>query len=204
MDIALLTSTAIIGSNNMNKDKVSKQLLKQYSNAIILSNNPLYNYSVREYILSYTNKINSPKFKKYNIDKLFDYSFNTLSIGEKQLVQIITILLSSKDIIILNDALSMITNKEIILKKINTYKNKTIINITSNKDDIVYFKKTMLIDNKVILYDDTIKLMDDETSFKLISQDLPFMASLSLKLKYYDLINKPILNMDRMVDKIWK
>ena len=158
---------------------------------------------MREYILNYTDKINSIKFKTYKIDKLFDFSFNTLSMGEKQLVQIVTMLLSNYETIIINDALSMITNNR-IFRRLKTYKNKTIIYITSNKEDIVYFKRTMLLDNKVLLHDDTIKLMEEEKSFKLIFQDLPFMASLSLKLKYYDLINKPILNMDRMVDKIWK
>ena len=203
MDIIELTTTAIIGSNNLNKDKVSKQLSKQFKNSIILNNNPKYNYTVREYILNYTDKINNIKFKTYKIDKLFDFSFNTLSMGEKQLVQIVTMLLSDYETIIINDALSMITNNR-IFRRLKTYKNKTIIYITSNKEDIVYFKRTMLLDNKVLLHDDTIKLMEEEKSFKLISQDLPFMASLSLKLKYYDLINKPILNMDRMVDKIWK
>lgn len=203
MDIIELTTTAIIGSNNLNKDKVSKQLSKQFKNSIILNNNPKYNYTVREYILNYTDKINNIKFKTYKIDKLFDFSFNTLSMGEKQLVQIVTMLLSNYETIIINDALSMITNNR-IFRRLKTYKNKTIIYITSNKEDIVYFKRTMLLDNKVLLHDDTIKLMEEEKSFKLISQDLPFMASLSLKLKYYDLINKPILNMDRMVDKIWK
>lgn len=203
MDIIELTTTAIIGSNSLNKDKVSKQLEKQFKNSIILNNNPKYNYTVREYILNYTDKINSIKFKTYKIDKLFDFSFNTLSMGEKQLVQIVTMLLSNYETIIINDALSMITNNR-IFRRLKTYKNKTIIYITSNKEDIVYFKRTMLLDNKVLLHDDTIKLMEEEKSFKLISQDLPFMASLSLKLKYYDLINKPILNMDRMVDKIWK
>ena len=203
MDIIELTTTAIIGSNNLNKDKVSKQLSKQFKNSIILNNNPKYNYTVREYILNYTDKINNIKFKTYKINKLFDFSFNTLSMGEKQLVQIVTMLLSNYETIIINDALSMITNNR-IFRRLKTYKNKTIIYITSNKEDIVYFKRTMLLDNKVLLHDDTIKLMEEEKSFKLISQDLPFMASLSLKLKYYDLINKPILNMDRMVDKIWK
>lgn len=203
MDIIELTTTAIIGSNNLNKDKVSKQLSKQFKNSIILNNNPKYNYTVREYILNYTDKINNIKFKTYKIDKLFDFSFNTLSMGEKQLVQIVTMLLSNYETIIINDALSMITNNR-IFRRLKTYKNKTIIYITSNKEDIVYFKRTMLLDNKVLLHDDTIKLMEEEKSFKLIFQDLPFMASLSLKLKYYDLINKPILNMDRMVDKIWK
>ena len=203
MDIIELTTTAIIGSNSLNKDKVSKQLEKQFKNSIILNNNPKYNYTVREYILNYTDKINSIKFKTYKIDKLFDFSFNTLSMGEKQLVQIVTMLLSNYETIIINDALSMITNNR-IFRRLKTYKNKTIIYITSNKEDIVYFKRTMLLDNKVLLHDDTIKLMEEEKSFKLIFQDLPFMASLSLKLKYYDLINKPILNMDRMVDKIWK
>ena len=203
MDIIELTTTAIIGSNNLNKDKVSKKLSKQFKNSIILNNNPKYNYTVREYILNYTDKINNIKFKTYKIDKLFDFSFNTLSMGEKQLVQIVTMLLSDYETIIINDALSMITNNR-IFRRLKTYKNKTIIYITSNKEDIVYFKRTMLLDNKVLLHDDTIKLMEEEKSFKLISQDLPFMASLSLKLKYYDLIDKPILNMDRMVDKIWK
>ena len=34
--------------------------------------------------------------------------------------------------------------------------------------------------------------------------EIPFMIDLSTKLKYYDLIDNPILNMNEMVDELWK
>jgi hypothetical protein len=82
---------------------------------------------------------------------------------------------------------------------------KTIINITNDNEEIIYGKKVLILkDNEVILNDDIKNLINDEKYFKQIKSDLPFMISLSLKLKYYNLLDKQITSMDRMVDKLWK
>ena len=140
------------------------------------------------------------------IKDLLLYDFDTLSSGEKQLVQIVTALGSDFDRIIIVDALSNISliNKEKILKYLKKLKNKTVIYITNNKEDIIYTDNFILYDNEVILNDKLSIVLDKEKEFKKAGFELPFMPLLSLKLKYYNLIDKPILSMERMVDKLWK
>ena len=187
--------TTILGANNIGKSKLSKKLNKELNNSILLTHIPknIVNTNIDQYLID-----------KLKVNNLFDYSFNTLSIGEKQIVQLIKSL--NHDVIILDDALSKISNlnKDLILKYLSKTK-KTIIYITTNKEDIIYGKYTILIDDeKIIMNDKTNNIMKCEKEFKMIGFELPFMALLSLKLKYYNLIDKPILNMNKMVDKLWK
>ena len=44
----------------------------------------------------------------------------------------------------------------------------------------------------------------EEKKFNNLGLALPFMAELSIKLKYYDLIDDLIFDMDEMVNKLWK
>lgn len=46
--------------------------------------------------------------------------------------------------------------------------------------------------------------MTKEKEFKKGNLDLPFMASLSLKLKYYDLIDDVYLDANKLVNELWK
>ena len=186
--------TTILGPNNIGKSKLAKKLNKELNNSILLTTIPknILNTNIDQNIVN-----------KLKINHLFNCSFNTLSIGEKQIVQLVNAL--NYDTIILDDALSMISNnnKEIILNYLNKTK-KTVINITTNKEDIIYGKYTILIDDEIILNDKTNNILNCEKEFKQIGFELPFMALLSLKLKYYNLIDKPILNMTKMVNKLWK
>lgn len=196
--------TSILGQNDMNKAIIIRQLQKDFKNSIILKSTPSNNLTVKEYIQLYS--LDDKLIKKYKIDKYNDYLFKTLSSGEKQFIQIVVMASSEYDTIILDSALSAITNslKASLLRMLKNTK-KTIINITNDNEEIIYGKKVLILkDNEVILNDDIKNLINDEKYFKQIRSDLPFMISLSLKLKYYNLLDKQITSMDRMVDKLWK
>ena len=143
--------------------------------------------------------------KLLKIKDLFSFEFDTLSTGEKQMIQVCNILLTDKDTIVMVDAISNVSslNKEKIFKFIKKL-NKTIIYITNNKEDIMYFDNVILYDNEVILNEKLDKAIQMEKEFKSVGFTLPFMSELSLKLKYYNLVEKPIISMDRMVNKLWK
>ena len=194
IDIIPNSYTAILCSNNVDKIKLGNAIKNK--NDLIITTNA---------------KDNSEGFDKkivnlLKINSLMLCDFNTLSIGERQMVQISKALSSNFDRLIVVDAISNVStiNKEKILRYLKKYNNKTIIYITSNKEDIVYFENFILYDNKVILNDKLSNVLDKEKEFKLAGFDLPFMPLLSLKLKYYNLLDRPIISMDRMVDKLWK
>lgn len=195
LNIKKYTTTAILSSN----ESISKHIENEFKNSLLITSVPKNNTKLKVHDMS-------KLIKDLKINDLFEYSFNTLSNGEKQLLQVVCALGSKNKTIILDNALSDINSlkKEIIYKYIKGT-DKTIINITNNTEDIIYSEYTIVLnDNEVLLNDKTTNILDKETEFKSIGFELPFMASLSLKLKYYNLVKKPITSMDRMVNKLWK
>ena len=207
LDIKNNIFTTILGPNGCGRTTLAKCLKEKFENSILISSIPkFYSNDIKKYIDDNQDKKLNELLKKIKIKSLLDYSFKTLSIGEKQLIQMVSVLVSNFDVIILDNALSNLSslNKELILKYLKQLHGRTIINITTNKEDIIYGDVTILINDNIIVNDKTIKVLDKELAFRSVDFELPFMALLSLKLKYYDLVDKTIIDMNKMVDKIWK
>ena len=49
-----------------------------------------------------------------------------------------------------------------------------------------------------------LKIFEKEKDFKQANLNLPFIADLSIKLGYYGLLNKIVLDKNKMVDILWK
>ena len=151
------------------------------------------------------------KIAKYlEIENILDCEPNSLSGGEKELVKIAAALLGTPKIIILDECTSMldgITKEKVYkyLKKINRENKTTIICTTNDMDDLLYGKRIVMLGNKNIVLDSkTNKAFENEKIFKENSLELPFMASLSIKLRYYNLLDEIILDINKMVNKLWK
>lgn len=148
--------------------------------------------------------------KLFEIEDLLDISISNLSGGEKQILALATVYLTHPSILILDDAFAMLDGivKDKILKlikKLNREKKVTIIQITHDMDDLLYGNEVAVIDNQqIILKGKKEVVLKEEKIFKNAGLELPFMASLSLKLQFYGLIDHMILDMDKMVNALWK
>lgn len=144
------------------------------------------------------------------IEDLLNCNISSLSGGEKELIALACSLIIEPKLLILDEAFSMldIIQKEKLfklLKKINREKKTTIIYLTSDIESSIYGKSIAVIANKKIIKQGLLKdILTDEKTFKSAKQKLPFMADLSLKLKYYNLIDDIILDESKMVDALWK
>lgn len=168
---------------------------------------PLQNMNFdREYIYSRVNEIS----KFIGISNLLNKCPRDLSGGEKQLVSLGCALVTGPDLLVLDEALSMLdyNNKSRILKilkKINKKYGVTIINITHDIEESVYGDDILLIDSgHVIIHDNKENVYEKENLLNDFGIELPFMVSLSKKLSYYDLVDKNIYNIDEMVDTLWQ
>ncbi len=168
---------------------------------------PLENLNMKkEVIEEKISKISS--FMK--IDDLLDREPHTLSGGEKQLVSLGTALITEPKILIIDEALNMIDLYDRdriykILKKINENNKMTIINVTHDVDEVLYGKKIALLSKgNIINYESTKKILSDEKKFNELKLDIPFIVDLSNKLNYYGLVNKMYLDMNDMVNDLWK
>lgn len=145
-----------------------------------------------------------------DIKELLKKSMNQLSSGEKQLVSLATILIKEPKVLIIDNAFTMldgVTKNNVlkILKKLKKEKDMTVIFITSNINDTVYSDKIIVLDNgKIVLEGTKDAVYKEEKLLKKCGLNLPFMVDLSNKLSYYGLVDKTILNMENMVDKLWK
>lgn len=144
------------------------------------------------------------------IEGLLERNLNTLSGGEKQLVALASALIKSPKILILDEALSMIdgiTKKQIlnILKRLNNEKKMTIINVTHDIEETVYGNDIVVLNKgKIVLNDSKLNVYKEEKMLKKLGLDLPFMVDLSNKLGYYGLVSDTMLNMNEMVNHLWK
>lgn len=160
------------------------------------------------------NKLTKEEFDKlietFEIKDLLYRDPKTLSGGEKQLMSIVSQLVKKPKILILDDAFSMISNLTTdkifkMLKKYYKENNMTIINVTNDVEETIYGTMIAIISNgKLILNDKKENVLLNEKVFKNLHLSIPFMADLSIKLKYYNLINNLELDMDKMVNKLWK
>ena len=81
----------------------------------------------------------------------------------------------------------------------------TIIMATSNLEDSLEADKLVILNNgTIILEGKPLEVLQEDSLLNKIGLRLPFMVDLSLKLKYYDLIDEIELDMDRMVNLLWK
>lgn len=144
------------------------------------------------------------------VENLLNRSLNTLSGGEKQLVALASALIKEPKILILDEALSMIdgvTKKQIlnILKRLNNEKKMTVINVTHDIEETVYGSDIIVLsEGKIILNDSKLNVYKEERLLKKLGLDLPFMVDLSNRLGYYGLVSDTMLNMNEMVNHLWK
>ena len=145
-----------------------------------------------------------------HIEHLLDCIPHSLSGGEKQLVSLGIALMMHPDILIIDESLNMLdelTKSRILklLKKLHKEKGMTIIYITQELEDIIYSDRIILLSDGIISLDRKLKdAFSNEKIYCDAGLSLPFMVELSKKLQYYDLVDNIELNMDKLVNKLWK
>lgn len=147
---------------------------------------------------------------RMGITHLLERNPHNLSDGEKQLVALASVFVMNPKIIILDDAISMIdenSKRHIfeMLKEYNEKKQVTILNITQNLNDSLYGKDIMILqDGKIILEGSKEEVLKQESIIKGAGLELPFLADLSIRLMYYGVLDHMILDLNEMVNTIWK
>ena len=148
--------------------------------------------------------------KLLKIEDLLDVEPHRLSGGQMQKVSLATALANKPRILVLDEAISMIDpfdKKEIlnILKKYHKEEETTIINFTSDIEETVYSDRIVGLYKGQIGIDGNLKaVLKEERAMKKLGLDLPFIVELATKLKLYGLIDDIELDVDKLIDKLWK
>ena len=147
--------------------------------------------------------------KLLDIESIMEKEPHSLSGGQKELVALASAFATHPKILVLDEALDMIdNNRRDDVLKVLTDLNKnglTIINITHNSEELLYGTDIIVMNGgKVMDQGETKEILRKEKLFKNNGLELPFVVDLSYKLKYYGLVDDIVLDIDELVNLIWK
>lgn len=134
---------------------------------------------------------------------------NNLSFGNKQILLIIKTLIVAPKIILIDNILSSISEryrKNILkyLKHLQKTAKITIVQTTNNPEDTLYSDYIgVILDGKIDHFGKRDDMYNNYDVWNKLNTSLPFMVELSTKLKYYDLVDEVVIDMDEMVEKLW-
>lgn len=147
---------------------------------------------------------------EFNFSNSLNKNFNMLSFTEKKLVVLGSYLIKNTKILILDNFFEGFDKKlkNNILKKLKRFAKKekmTVIDMTNDVDDTLLADNIVIIgDGKVLLSGSKRKVFEKEEFFEKNNIALPFVVSLSDKLKFYELIDKIYFDEKKLVDDLWK
>lgn len=165
---------------------------------------------VTYYVQSINNNDCKELIKKLKLTKYKKSILNDMEEKIKIKVKLLLYLLSNPKIIMIDSLSLYFSKKEIkeILEAIKWYQNNheiTFIITTNNLEisleaDYLY----IIAENNVILEGNPMEVLQKDNIINKIGLNVPFMIDLSVKLRDYDLVDEIELDMNRMVDKLWK
>lgn len=148
--------------------------------------------------------------KIFGISKLLDKKTTDLTNSEKQQVLLAISLLHQPKILLLDNAFSMMDKdtKQKIKKVLKEYQQKnhlTIILTTTNLEDTIDTDYLYILNQgNIVVEGIPLTVLKEDTLLNRLGLSLPFMVDLSLKLEFYQLLNNIELDIDRMVNTLWK
>ncbi len=215
--------TTICGPNNCGKTTLIKLLggkvfsdyfLKEYRVITILGNEKIifeqetvkdeYNYYAQIY--NNENKLKDLK-KKFNIQNYQKENPANLPVNIKIKLKLLISLLQNPEILLLDDITLNLSkeDQEEILTILKDIKDLTIVSTTSNLNDAIFTTNLLILeDSKIILSGNYKDIMKKYNVLNKAGLNVPFMIDLSVKLIDYDLLNDIKLDIDEMVDELWK
>ena len=143
---------------------------------------------------------------KYNLQSIKNKLIKELSIKESIYLYLIINILKEKEILLIDNIDNYYTKEEMIniIKILNTYKHTIIMTITNldysiNSNYLYIIKK-----GKIVLSGTPNYVLQNDNIINKVGLDLPFMYDISVKLQDYNLIDDIELDIDRMVNILWK
>lgn len=143
--------------------------------------------------------------KMVRMEDYLDHEPLWLSGGQKQRVAIASVLALEPDIIIFDEATSMLDprgKREVkeIMVKLRNQRDKTIISITHDMDEILNADLVIVMNGgKLVRYDRPEVILQEEQFLQSIKLDIPFVLKIAKGLKKQGIKIDEVLNEDELV-----
>ena len=174
-----------------------------------VENEMLYQIS-NDITKSERNKLIKEIAKTFKLTKLLTKSVESLKNKEKIYLQLALAIIKNPKIILVDDLSLYFSKQELleITKSLYEYNQKyktTIIMVTSVLECNLLSDYTYIISNgEIVLEGNPKEVLEKDNILNKAGLNLPFMMDLSVKLRDYDLIENIELDMDRLVNTLWK
>lgn len=143
------------------------------------------------------------------MDDIINKDISELTQVEKIKVLLAVSIVYRPKVLLLDDIFTCLNEEDkerilLILKRVVREFEMIIISTSSSLSDCIYSDAILVLDDGKVKYsgnlDDILKHDNDLTKLGI---DIPVMVDMSLKLQFYDLLDKVILNAEEMVDELW-
>lgn len=191
-------------------DFLRKNVAAVLNNFIFNCDNVRDELSYYQRCLGYDDKKINSNIKKFinffELDSIIDKMFGELKQGEKAFVKILSLLVINPRILGIDDMLSYLNDKEKLkIVKYSKENRVSILNVTSNSEDLLFGSKVVVLDNfRCVLYDDTLSVLSNDKILSKVGMNLPFVVNLSSNLNYYDLLKEKYFDINSLVGVLWK
>ena len=202
-------------------EEYPQNLWKEITGTIIPQDNPTFLFKTVEEELNYTihlfKKAKKKKketykeiIKKYKLTKYQKKNPNEVPEFIKIKILLAEKLLGSPQILFLDDICGEldIKEKKEMINLLRTLQLETGISIVMTTSDLNIALESdylLIIDEKKLLLEgEPLSIIEKDNVLNKIGLELPFMVDLSVKLRDYNLVEKTELDIDRLVDNIWK
>lgn len=148
--------------------------------------------------------------KLLKLNKYLSSNPNELYRNIRLKVELGMAIISKPKILVLDDICSMMTKEETneimdILKYLQKEEQMTIIMTTNHLEETLYSDYLYILsEGKIVLEGEPLEVLKEDNTLNKLGLNIPFMIDLSVKLKDYDLIDTIELDMDKLVNKLWK
>lgn len=154
-------------------------------------------------------RINEVIFKTHQ-ESLLNLPIVSLSLKEKNILLFLLAIIHHPKVVILDEPFLYLNQKEkqdflLLLQQLKEQENVTIILTTKDLEDTLYVDELMILhQGKLVIEGVPLAVFKEDKILNRLGLSLPFLADLSLKLMFYDVLKHFILDMDGMVEQLWK
>ncbi len=168
---------------------------------------PLVNLNLeKEVVTSSVKEI----FSLFDVSYLLDEKVMNLTKEEKALLRLILALITHPVLLVLDNPFVCFSKsmKKKIIPVLKDYckKNQIAMILSStNLEDILFCDKTyVLASGKIVLSGETLTVLKEDVFLKKLGLSLPFIVDLSKMLEFYEILDEVYIDLEGLVNHLWK